>query len=441
MKRISLICAVLLIFNCQVGAKGLKGPETSPQQNGIPDYLMHTAASYSNGLLQIEIPFWGDPLVRPIGIGFTGLWFAGGIKPGNLLGWISYCDPEGEIILSGPLRSLNGFDWIWYADYMPDRVEIGGPHLPIAKPLSPGYSLQALDLVLGATHPDGTMKFRFHGEMFTEFHETPLTVRVRQGTQDVLIPLSTGFRQFVNYIAFGSVASLIVNQEIAVSNLGSDPCMLDIDLFNRDGSSWTQLHLTVEGDSTVRAPLIDLYQEQTQSSEVPPLTLGTAMVTAVTESGAPDPASRLALGTIYQILQAAETQTSPQNVPTQDTVFLSEAGLAVPEPSLYNIIPVRKTSDGEDTGVAIANPEVKWGASFTMRLLDENQSQVATSEGLLAARSGDSKFFLEYFTGLTGITDFTGSLQIHSGVALGAIALNTLNGYVQSSLPAGTEKP
>jgi len=442
MKLASLLCTMLLVFNCSFWADGLRGAESAPQQqNGVPEFLMHTSASYSNGLLQIEIPFWGGPNVRNVGIGFTGLWFASGIKPGNLLGWISYSDPDGQMMLSGPLRSLNGYDWIWYADFMPDRVENGGPHLPIAKPLSPGYSLQALDLVLGANHPDGTMKIRLKGEVFTEYIDTPLTVRVRHGIYDVLIPLPTSYRHYVNYIAFGSVGSLIVNQEIAVSNLAPQSALLVVELFERSGSPWIELQLTVEGDSTVRVPLIDLYQQQTQSSEIPPLWLGTAVVTAVTESGTPEPRSSIKLGTIYQILESAGSQSSAQTQPSQDALFLSEAGLSVPEPSLYNIVPVRKTSDGEDTGIAIANPEVKWPASITMRLLDDSQTEIAVAEDIqLTARSGDSKFFLEFFEGLTGINDFNGSLQISSNVAIGVIALNTFSGYVQSSLPAGARK-
>ena len=123
----------------------------------------------------------------------------------------------------------------------------------------------------------------------------------------------------------------------------------------------------------VRTSLIDLYREENQSSEIPALTLETAEVTAVDQSGSPDPTIQVALGTVYQILQSEGTQA----LDTESVAFLSEAGLAVPEPSLYNILPVYKDSE----------------------------------------RSADT------------------------GVAIGVIALNTLNGYVQSSLPAGTKRP
>jgi len=106
---------------------------------------------------------------------------------------------------------------------------------------------------------------------------------------------------------------------------------------------------------------------------MPALTLETAEVTAVDQSGSPDPTIQVALGTVYQILQSEGTQA----LDTESVAFLSEAGLAVPEPSLYNILPVYKDSE----------------------------------------RSADT------------------------GVAIGVIALNTLNGYVQSSLPAGTKRP
>ena len=85
----SVFCTLLLLFILPVRAEGLEGmTAVRQQQNGVPEYLMHTSASYADGLLQIEIPFWGDPLVRNIGFGFTGLWFAGGIKPNNLLGHV-----------------------------------------------------------------------------------------------------------------------------------------------------------------------------------------------------------------------------------------------------------------------------------------------------------------------------------------------------------------
>lgn len=139
MKPISLLFAVVIIFNCFVYAEGLKEPTpVSKQSLGIPEYLMHTAAGYNNGVLQIEIPFWGNPVVQQIGIGLTGLQMGNGVKPGNSLGWITYVDDEGDVLFSGPIRSLNGWEWLWYYDFMPSRVEIAGTHLPMWRPGSPG---------------------------------------------------------------------------------------------------------------------------------------------------------------------------------------------------------------------------------------------------------------------------------------------------------------
>jgi hypothetical protein len=182
--------------------------------------------------------------------------------------------------------------------------------------------------------------------------------------------------------------------------------------------------------------------QEKQLSELPDLQLGTALVTAVNDEGDSDLNSEFALGTVYQILRSDGSASYEEYRKTQSKAFLSEGGLAVPEASCYNIVPVRKTSDGEDTGIALANPNQMYSASLKMRLLDHEQTEIAGVEGItIGPQVGDSRFFWEFFEDLTKLNDFTGSLIIQSDWGIGVIAMNTLNGYVQSSLPSGITKP
>jgi len=434
--------AIVLFFLSFVYAADLKETAATPQALPVPpDYLTKAAASYHDGLLQIEIPFSGNvEMGNYLGFQVLGVQWQTP-KVGNPLGWISYHSETGERLYSGPVVAFSGM-WFWLHDFMPSRVENADPALtPIIRS---GGNIEGLREVFGDTYPNGIMRIVIYGELFKLTPNTPVTVRINVAgaSNYATIPVPLPHQQFVNYIAFGGFADLIVNQEIVATNLGRGMCRLHIDLIDRNGDNPVGLHLDVPGESTVRAPLIDLYQEQTQSSELPSLQLGTALVTAITDGNDFDDSCEFTLGTVYQILQSDSPLSVEGYREAQSTTFLSEGGLAVPEPSCYNILPVRKSSAGEDTGIALANPHQQYASSVKMRLLDHEQNEVASVEDLtIGSLVGDSKFFWEFFDGLTGLEDFQGSLIIQSDIALGVIAMNTLNGYVQSSLPSGISEP
>jgi hypothetical protein len=92
--------------------------------------------------------------------------------------------------------------------------------------------------------------------------------------------------------------------------------MLNIDRIDRKGETTAQLHMDVQGETTVRASLIDLYQQQTQSSGLLPLQQGTALVSAVTETGDSDHSCEFTLGTVYQILQSDNQQPALRDLST-----------------------------------------------------------------------------------------------------------------------------
>lgn len=447
MKLYVPIFTIVLVFISVVYCADVKEATTSPQEEtGPPVFLTQASARYSDGLLQIEIPFSGDALVgNYLGFGFTGLQLQP-VQAGNPIGWISYYRDDGVLIYSGPVDAFHALGtWFWFYDFMPSRVKVVDPEeTPIVRPGFPGLAIEGLNKLLGATYPNGRLQIVLYGEVLKEITNAHTAIRLYTppSIYPVTIPVSLPHRQFVNYIAFGGVANLIVNQEVVATNLSSGHCMLNIDLIDREGAHTALLHLNVPGDSTVRAPLIDLYMQQTQASELPALQLGTALVTAMVDEEVPDPKCDIALGTVYQILQSDGSPSSFAHRQTQGTTFLSEGGLAVPEASCYNIVPVRKTSEGEDTGIALANPSATALANLKMRLIDHEQTEIASVEGItLNQQVGDSKFFREFFEGLTNLNDFTGSLIIYSDVGIGVIAMNTLNGYVQSSLPSGISKP
>jgi hypothetical protein len=254
-------------------------------------------------------------------------------------------------------------------DFMPSRVENPDPATtPIIKS---GGNIEGLRKIFGDTYPNGTMRIVMYGELFKLIPNTPVVVRIvvagASNFATIAVPLP--HQQFVNYIAFGAFANLIVNQEIVATNLGRSMCMLRIDLIDRSGDNTVALNLDVSGESTVRAPLIDLYQEQTQSSELPELQLGTALVSAISDGGDLDETCEFTLGTVYQILESDGPLSLEGYRQAQSTNFLSEGGLAVPEPSCYNVLPVRKSSAGKDTGIALANPHQQYASSVRMHCL------------------------------------------------------------------------
>jgi hypothetical protein len=446
MKVYFSLLTIVLVSLSTAYAADLRGTTAFPQQEtGPPEFLMRASGSYKDGLLQIEIPFSGDAAVgNYLGFGLTGVsWQT--LQPGNPVGWISYYLDDGELLYSGPLDCLNALGtWIWYYDFMPTRVKVADPALsPIVRFGFPGLVIEGFNKLLDDTYPNGFLRIVIYGEVIGGLSGPQPSIRLYAppSIYAVTIPVTLPHQLFVNYIAFGGFANLIVNQEIVATNLSEGICTLDIDLIDRDGVNAGQLNLDVPGDSTVRAPLIDLYMEQTQTADLPALWLGTALVTAMDGDEA-DQQCNIALGTVYQILQSSGAPSATAERETQSTIFLSEGGLAVPKPSCYNLVPVRKSSSGEDTGVALANPSETAVANLQMRLLDHEQKEIASVEGItLNQQVGDSKFFWEFFGDLADLKDFEGSLVIHSDVGIGVIAMNTLNGYVQSSLPSGISKP
>jgi hypothetical protein len=409
-----------------------------------PEHLMHASASYSDGLLQIRIPFFNDPKTQFL-FGPNFEWF--GIRfrspnEGNPVGWISYRDPDGKIIHSGPLRAESSTQSRWYYDFMPSRVEKVDPFGPMfstGAPTAAGFlGLQGL---LGDTYPTGVMKIVLFGEVFEEDPDTPAEIGVSccQNPWIVRLPFSTDYQQYLNYIAFGQAGSVLVNQILVTTNLGSKACSLLMELFDRDGDALEKLAMEVPGNSIVHHSLIDIYTQQALAGtpeENPPLFLGSARITSVTDTQTEevDPKGEFVLGTVYQILQMNGSSQSE---------LLGEAGLAVAQPSCFNLVPVRRTSSGEDTGLAMGCPSPVGSHRITMSLIDENQKEVAYTDDLFLQPFGiDSRFFWEYFDTMpAAMDDFSGSVRITSSAGISVTALNTLNGYVVSSLPAGISDP
>ena len=444
MKATALLLCFVLVSNPLVFAA--KGPDL-PQldepsmMNGQHDSLYGAWARYIKGMLIIQIPFFtGTPTWDEIAITLIGLQIIHSVKNQEQIGWMVYCDPNGNILWGGPITAFNATLWHWIFSYLPLRAGSIAPFQPLFTLLSPvALILTQLQQNLGNELPPGYLRISFDSNIVQRTGgETGVQLGYRRGSESHAATLWTGnkFRRFINFVAYGLAGTLLVTQLLVVSNLTNRPTSFDLLLYSSAGAFILSLAFTIAALQTKRISIGEetLRAMGSGTQDVPEFFFGTGRILA-------SPDSELDVATIYQISDSGSPAVALSAAPAQNQNLLGEAGLAVSAPSNLNLVAVFRSSEA-DTGVAVGNPDLSETATLSMTLTDNSGTEVATAADIEIPPLGViSKFFWEYFSGTQIPTDFVGTLTVASDVGVQITALNTLNGFVQSSLPSSQPGP
>ncbi len=228
------------------------------------------------------------------------------------------------------------------------------------------------------------------------------------------------FRSYVAQIgdgALGGGGGLRTN--ILVANLTDTTATGQLLLFGDDGQP---LELSLNGQTgsefDLTVPPNSVRAFRTGADSTPPVAGYASVVTNVPTSG---------VG-IFQIVNA-------------DGSIVSEAG--VESTAARHRVLSTVTRDGAiglDSGVAVANVGER-AATAVAQLLDTNGDTVANNTNFFALGPGEHRaaFLGDIFPGLPA--DFEGTLLIISDTPLAVVALRTVQGLVQSSLPSASLEP
>ena len=438
-----LLCIVLILNPLMFAAEGPELPqlEEPSMMNGQHDSLYGAWARYIKGMLIIQIPFLtGTPTWDELAITLIGLQFIQSVKNQEQIGWMVYCDPNGNVIWGGPITAFSFSLWHWIHLYLLSRGGSIAPFLPLFTLVSPVLLvLTQLRQNLGNELPPGFLRITFDNGVLQETGgETAVELGYKLDSESHSATLLTGnkHRRFINFIAYGLAGTLLVTQLLVVTNLANRAANFDLLLYSSAGAFILSLAFTIAALQTMR---LNVGEEAFQrvgldTQAVPEFFFGTGRILA-------SPESDLDVATVYRINDTSSSPVALSSSPAQNHNLLGEAGLAVPSPSNFNLLAVFRSSE-EDTGVAIGNPDLSETATLSMTLTDTMGTDVATVADIEIPPLGVvSKFFWEYFTGTQIPTDFVGTLAITSDVGVQTTALNTQNGFIQSSLPSSQPGP
>ena len=438
-----LLCAVLILNPIVLATEGpglprIDGPS---EMNGQSSHFAGAWTTFSKGFLTIHIPFL-TPIQTwdQLAITLYGLQFILGIQNQNQVGWMVYCDLNGNVLWAGPITAFDNGQWHWIFTWLLTRGGTILPFQPLFTLITTRFLiLNQLRQNIGNEMPAGFLRIIFDGAAL-EATDGPIGVEIESTTGGdsyrARLWTATKYQRFVNFIAFGLAGSLLVTQLLVITNLLNRPTNFELFLYTPEGILFTTLVFTI---AALRSKTINLTQAipaaiRTEADVLPEFFFGTGRIVS-------DQQAELDVATVYRITDNTASAEALSAGPAQNGAFLGEAGLAVPTPSTQNILAVFRSSE-EDTGVAVGNPDPTETATVSMSLIDTTDTEVATATDISIPPLGvKSQFFWQYFLGTQIPPDFAGTLIISSNVGVQTTALNTLNGFIQSSLPSAQPGP